>query len=324
MIVDTNSDFDFSTILDTAKWDWTRVSIPYHVDSDRSLIMNIIADHLTQTYGEIGFAWKLEHLPDCGGWENKRQFYVGNRKVFTVGRGKEHIGKFVQIEATGTMDHLLARAIIGKIAAVKRPDAEKKGIESNVFDIRATRSDSCIDLCGDPELFNTLTGFFNAFCAARSPRIDCVPDGKGWLDPTKSRTMVYGSRNSDYYIRIYEKGLEQKEKGVEGADPTWIRIEVEVKFKKADQRRAVARWNNPSYAFHLGWIKKAFSDLLVTDVLGVSVPTSYKPITDTEKTILNMFKRSRKALKLLAMQSPSKDEFLNAILKEIEYEFESE
>lgn len=321
MIVDTNTDFDFSNILDTAKWDWTRVSIPYHVESDKALIMGIIVDHLTQLYGDHGIGWRAEYLPDCGGWQKKRLFLVGARKLFTYASGKEQVGDFVQIEATGTMDHDLARQIIDKIANVKRPSAEDKGIESNVFDVRSTRSDSCIDLCGDPALFDTLTGFFNSFCA---PKIACVPDGEGWHNPVKGRTMVYGSTKSDYYMRIYEKGHEQRDKGIIDSDLTWIRIEVQVQYSKASQRRTVAKWKHPSYAFRLGWISRAFSALLMTDLLGVSVPSSYKPVTDDQKSILNMFKRSRKALILLAMSSHSKDEFADAILKEIEYSFETQ
>lgn len=320
MIVDTNTDFDFSTIIDTAKWDWTRVSIPYHLDTDRTVIMTEIVDYLTENYGEINQGWNYEDLPDNASWERVKQFYVGTRKAFTIGRGREHVGNFIQIEATGSMDNILARKVIDRIARIKRPDTEKKGLNYHPFEVRGTRSDSCIDLCGDSELFNTLTGFFNAFCTER--KISCVPDGRGWHDPSFSRTMYYGSRNSDFYMRIYEKGFEQKEKGVKDADLTWVRIEVEVKFKKPLQRLAVGKWTSPSLAFQLGWIKKAFSDLLVSDILGASVPTSYKPITDTEKTILNMFKRSRKALKLLAMQSPSKADFIDTILKEIEYDFE--
>lgn len=324
MIVSTNSDFDFSTILDTAKWDWTRASITYQHDEDRAVILGEIVQFMKDNYGDPELHevnWSHESLPDNSNYENVKLFKNGTQDLFTVSRGRSHIGKFIQVEASGSRASI-GRKIIKRIADIKRPDADKKGIKSHPFEVRVTRSDSCIDLCGDPELFDTLIGFFDAFC--KENNIVCEPRGHGWHNPSKGRTMYYGSKSSDYYLRIYQKGHEQRDRGVEDADLTWVRIEVQVQYKATLQRLAVGAWDSPSSGFQVGWIKKAFSNLLMTDILGVYMPSSYKPQTDTERSIYNMFKRSRKALRLLAMQYDTQEDFAKKILQEIDYSYDIE
>lgn len=310
MIVNTNSDFDFQNLIETAKWDWLRASIVYETDDDRTAIMQEIINYLIENYGDPALddvSWWHEDLPDNSNYEKVKQFGIGTQKLFTVSRGRPHVGKFVQIDSSGSRASI-GRKIIDRISK-KLP-----------YEVRATRSDSAIDLAGDPELFNTLTGFFNAYC--KKHKIAPEPRGLGWHNPEKGRTMYYGSKSSDYYLRIYEKGHEQRDSGVEDADLTWVRIEVQVQYKQSLQRLAVARWPLPSYGFRIGWIKKAFNDLLMTDLLSASIPSSYKPQTDTEKSIYNMFKRAKKALRLLAMDSPSEQEFTRKILDEINYSFD--
>lgn len=311
MIVDTNTDFDFTTIIDTATWDWLRASISYTNPDHRTDIMQCIIKFMTENYGDpstSGCKWNHVQIADNANYEKVIQFYVGTDRLFTVARGREHVGKFILLEATGSRASI-GRKLLDRISKIPATDCY------------VTRSDSAIDLSGDPELFNTITGFFNAF--AKDNNISAEPRGYGWHDPTRGRTMYYGSTSSDYFIRIYEKGHEQRDKGVQDADLTWIRIEVQTQYKKRKQRSVVASWNKPSIPFSVGWVHKVMQNILMADIIKTSVPTAYKPQTDTERTILMMFKRSRKALRILAENSQDKEQFLQTILQEIEYDFDT-
>jgi hypothetical protein len=52
-----------------------------------------------------------------------------------------------------------------------------------------------------------------------------------WHRAEKGRTLYLGSRDSPYFVRIYEKGKQL------GADPHWVRVEVELKPASKDKER---------------------------------------------------------------------------------------
>lgn len=52
-----------------------------------------------------------------------------------------------------------------------------------------------------------------------------------WHRAERGRTLYLGSRQSVYFIRIYEKGKQL------GGDPNWVRVEVELKPKSSDKDR---------------------------------------------------------------------------------------
>lgn len=56
----------------------------------------------------------------------------------------------------------------------------------------------------------------------------------------KGRTYYIGSRDSEVYLRIYEKGLEQRQKGWVDAPKDWVRIEFEIKPRKEVRQEASA------------------------------------------------------------------------------------
>lgn len=64
-------------------------------------------------------------------------------------------------------------------------------------------------------------------------RIDGASIGK---DERTGYTVNVGSRKSEAFIRIYDKAIEQKARGVDSASipENWIRVEVELKGKKAN------------------------------------------------------------------------------------------
>jgi len=70
------------------------------------------------------------------------------------------------------------------------------------------------------------------------------------------RTLYLGSRQSDAFIRLYEKGIEQQAKGNPDADPNWVRLEVQIQPRKARKRHAATLSPRELVAFSK-WINDA-------------------------------------------------------------------
>lgn len=87
--------------------------------------------------------------------------------------------------------------------------------------LRITRVDTALDLSA-PDAFNTLYDEAVRFTRARRMTPPVV---MGSDTPEKGRTVYIGSRESQVYARIYEKGLQLAAAGETETDPEWVRIE---------------------------------------------------------------------------------------------------
>lgn len=92
------------------------------------------------------------------------------------------------------------------------------------------------------------------------------------------RTMYYGSKDSDIRIRVYEKGLEQRGKGVpdDMAPEGWIRVELQSRPRKARKKQAASMTEAELFGLSKWSLKAAEA------VLGVTVP--YTPDTSMRET----------------------------------------
>lgn len=96
-----------------------------------------------------------------------------------------------------------------------------------------SRFDACADF-DEPGAFDRL--WRAVYALARTPR----RGGRGgmtststvgdWIDAENGRTFYAGSRGSQYVVRVYEKGLEQRAKHPDVTfSPDWVRVEAEVR-----------------------------------------------------------------------------------------------
>lgn len=58
------------------------------------------------------------------------------------------------------------------------------------------------------------------------------------VEDRTGRTWYFGSFKSDCMMTIYEKGLELRGKGIEGADPNLVRLEVRIRPQKQRKKQA--------------------------------------------------------------------------------------
>ncbi|CEH03520.1 Replication protein [Propionibacterium freudenreichii] len=126
-----------------------------------------------------------------------------------------------------------------------------------------TRMDSAEDFEGTAA-FERLARVGFDLATRRHLKVSQVGD---WRPPGTrgdgGRTLNIGSRTSPAFVRIYEKGLEQRDL----SRPDWIRVELEVKPKGRLARRSAA-----SMAPLAAWGLSRWASELLEVVEGVSVP----------------------------------------------------
>lgn len=91
----------------------------------------------------------------------------------------------------------------------------------------------------------------------------------------KGRTSYFGSRTSTHFVRVYEKGYEQRSRGINpNASLTWSRCEMEIKpSKKGDARETASKLSPDELAHSSGWTSE------IATALGASVVQSVRLTT---------------------------------------------
>jgi len=149
------------------------------------------------------------------------------------------------------------------------------------YTLQITRLDAAIDVFHTAELPR------DVFEALR-PTADNPPRRKlDFITSKTGETLAIGSRDSRFYLRIYDKSAEQ------GVDFTWVRVELEVKQdaahallgldEKTIMRRAAAKSLEMMEGYS-GNLSEAVS--LVADGLAPLSSHSRPDTTDTERWIM--------------------------------------
>jgi hypothetical protein len=130
------------------------------------------------------------------------------------------------------------------------------------YNHRPTRIDVAEDLRG-PHLFRRLLRLSKRIAKAYGLRWE--PDGD-WSTPDAGRTIYLGSRKSQVFVRIYEKGLKYAhDLGLPVTDELreWVRVEVEFKPQKRTAKslardiEPAAIWGTAEWLCHFA--REAFS-----------------------------------------------------------------
>lgn len=131
-----------------------------------------------------------------------------------------------------------------------------------------SRADVAIDFTGRPLLFDDLCPIVNA-SADRARVISNFVGDLRENDPEMSyeerrgRTLYRGNRkHSPAFVRLYEKGLEQRGKGNEDCDPYLIRLELEYKPEKKPEKARLATLEPFEVLGVSKWVARAVSDLV--------------------------------------------------------------
>lgn len=138
------------------------------------------------------------------------------------------------------------------------------------FDHRPTRIDHAVDRRA-PGLFDELHAYAVQLC--KQHRLKGVPKGD-WVTPDAGRTWEIGSRKSQVFVRIYEKGLEYAHKFGEPVTDElreWVRIEIEFKPQTDVAKRLAPTIEGPQLWGSTGWTAQLASEVLSMATQPVSI-----------------------------------------------------
>lgn len=146
------------------------------------------------------------------------------------------------------------------------------------FRHRPSRVDACEDWI-EEGLFDWIAERLIGYAEGHNIAIDQQGD---WVRG-KGRTLYLGAKSSAVQLRLYEKGWK------EGADPNWIRLEVEIR-PQSDARAKVALWV-PGDAFGASqWLVGALATIGWSHLTKRSIGTVRKP-SDAERARFHMLRQ---------------------------------
>lgn len=156
-------------------------------------------------------------------------------------------------------------------------------ISTNGIFYKATRMDACEDFI-EEGLFDRLAKQMKQFALDNRLKIGTRGDWERGIE----RTLYIGSRQSEVYVRLYEKG------GKHGTDPNWIRYETEVKPQTRDRQVSVAAMN-PNEILFMGMSGRMLNHLGWNHLDPVKLESIYQP-SDAERSRKAMLKQYKNIL----------------------------
>ncbi len=113
-----------------------------------------------------------------------------------------------------------------------------------------------------------------------------------WHRGENGRTLYVGSRQSPVMARLYEKGLEQRAKGYSpNASADWVRLEVEVKPKRADARKYLATLEPDDFMACSPWTREVARCLFETSLEAITGLGTIKRLSDDERALSALVKQ---------------------------------
>ena len=242
-------------------------------------------DNLAATVAQ-GFGLELDRRPPRQGYDVNLAGNTPEGNLVQVMFGRRH--EFPYFNFTG------GAARLG--ADIMRTEYEGEH--------RVAEAHACYDLDAGRGTFDQITKIAQE--VAKVYRAALEPKGD-WFYRMEGRTLYVGSTKSRFFIRIYEKGLEQigkliaagRHSEVAEISQHWVRIECVCQPRTKDKG-----WAATATADELFGYGRTGRDL-VERVRGIAVPARsqyIRPVDDFEKSEYHMMKQWRRILSELAVR----------------------
>ena len=187
--------------------DWLRFTIPSM--AVQTVMEQLGGDFIQASSGFLGYT--IGYLQTAG-----------NRGLIRIGTGKKGNPQEVHVDCSGGV---VSGWSFDKLQALARWVVNQRG--------KFGRIDNALDDRKGVVTVEQVEGAVRAGQAVkRSKKWRKVEESNDELDQITGYTLYLGSRQSNTLIRIYDKALEQRGKGVEVEGP-WVRWEMELKDTRA-------------------------------------------------------------------------------------------
>lgn len=190
--------------------------------------------------GAFGFNLKMNHLDKgMNGYPLVTEFVNDEGDVFA---------RFLY---GSTRDGMHVNAIASGVYAESMREVFLYLFDSYGYKFYITRADVALDFRGD------FMSIYDELLAIVPSRVKTSQYGD-YIRGDGGRTLYLGSRGGRGYVRFYEKGKEQVEKGVDRSAPAdWLRFELEFRPER-DERELVSRMSAEKLAGRIKWVRAMF------------------------------------------------------------------
>lgn len=139
---------------------------------------------------------------------------------------------------------------------------------------RVSRADAAQDY-DERGAWERLTGYLHAFAGARGMVPGRIGPAEGYVS-TRGTTLYLGSAKSDVQLRVYQKGLQLRERAekagqpVDDISPDLVRVELRVRLRKGAKVRGASMSPEDFYGFAV-WSREFLAGLAGIDVDRVTI-----------------------------------------------------
>lgn len=244
------------------KFDWYRSG----VDTSHDALLHALS------HGLADFRLSIEPSSSFFNYDQAALLTNGSVRYANVMWGG-NTGTSIYCESTGAFASNLA-------------DFLRKSFRDSHF---VMRCDAALDISGG-DSFLDLAGALSKY--AESQNMVTTNSGD-WSTGRAGRTLYVGSRSSDAFLRFYEKGKQL------GADPDWLRFEVQAQPSKMNKKMALA-FMSPFQVF-----SSCKAGLAVLGMLGicpdiVAIDKEERPRTDKQRALEHMLAQYSNTLSYFA------------------------
>lgn len=161
-------------------------------------------------------------------------------------------------------------------------------IRSEWPDHHLVRADIAEDY-DEPDAFEALSALLLNIADKHRLKVTHYGD---WHRGENGRTLYVGSRQSPVMARLYEKGAEQRVKGyAPAASMDWVRLEIEVKPKRADARKHLATLQPDDFMACSAWTRELALCLFNSDLVPITGLGTIKRMSDDERALAALVKQ---------------------------------
>lgn len=241
-------------------------------------------DHILSVCSDAFDMADLKRASPTRGYEQSVEVVRGSRRLCVASWGG-NTGNRVLLEGSGE-----SAAPVASLVRSEWPDH------------MVNRADVAEDF-DEPEAFASLSHMMLSI--ADQFRLKTEHRGD-WHRCENGRTLYIGSRQSPFYGRLYEKGYEQRSKGINpNASSDWVRLEIEVKPKRHQAKKDLASVEPDGFMAYSPWTREISRLLFDSSLEAVTGIGTIRRQSDQERALASLVRQYGNTLRGLRSEQGS-------------------
>lgn len=258
------------------RWDWYQATLPAHVEASDLI-----------RWVDLGLGGT--HRPGLHSYEHMQDY--GYAKVMWGGAAGSY-GPHLIIHGGDECPYLAS------------------SFREHFPEHRVSRFDVALDF-DDPKAFDLLVSMGLDIANMYGLKTNLIGD---WIGKKDGRTLYIGGMQSTHRIRIYEKGHEQRKKGVD-CSLSWVRVELVCKPERS-KRVLASKMTCPEVAFSCPWTSEFYNLIFDSSCQGIKL-TSMRKKTPVILSLEAMFHQYASVLHTAVKESHISKESILSVFERV-------